>query len=60
LFRLIFLGIFVQKLLEQTRRKAGTQNHRSKARSHDSGVASICRQIQAKQGDVRGVGAHAS
>jgi hypothetical protein len=27
-------------VLGQTRRKAGTQSHRSKARSYDSGVAS--------------------
>lgn len=40
LYRLVLLGIF-PALIGQTRRKAGTQSHRSTARKrHDSGVAS--------------------
>src|SRR5215469_15685592 len=52
LSRLIFFGIFL-RLLEQTLRKVGTQSHRSKARSYDSGVVSIVQAFQSKTGPVR-------
>src|SRR6185312_3409956 len=39
LYGRLLLGIFWHVARGQTRRKAGTQSHRSKAESHDSGVA---------------------
>jgi hypothetical protein len=48
------LGIFSSVAKGQTRRKTGTQSHRSKAMSHDSGVAGKA-QVFSKKG-FQGIG----